>query len=100
MEGKFWCFTINNYNDDDIAKIKSYENNYLIFGREVGENGTPHLQGYIEFKTNRKLERLKREFHQTAHLEKRRGKAIEASDYCKKDGNYEEYGEISKPRPN
>lgn len=98
MEGKFWCFTLNNFSEDDIEKIKSYKNNYLIFGKEVGENGTPHLQGYIEFSTNHKLDRLKKKIHDKAHWEKRRGTASEAAEYCKKDNDYYEYGEISKPK--
>lgn len=97
MEGKFWCFTLNNYTDSDIEKIKNYKNKYLIFGKEIGENGTPHLQGYIEFSTNHKLDRLKKHISEKAHWEKRKGTAVEASTYCKKDGEYYEFGEISIP---
>ncbi len=45
-----WCFTLNNpiVTDIDIiignAKVKSY-----VVQDEVGESGTPHLQGYIAF---------------------------------------------------
>lgn len=96
MEGKFWCFTLNNYSDEEYTDIQNFNCNYLIIGKEVGEEGTPHLQGYVEFKTNHKLDRLKK-LSQRIHWEKRRGTSVEASDYCKKDGDYYEIGELSKP---
>ena len=67
----------------------------MVFGYEVGESGTPHLQGYIEFKGSKRFTTLKKLFPR-AHLEKRLGTADQAARYCKKDGDYEEYGEISK----
>lgn len=45
-----WCFTFNNYTSDDISEIvpvfKDKCKKY-IFQEEIGENGTPHLQGGI-----------------------------------------------------
>ncbi len=55
---KHWCFTVNNYNSEDIIKIiGSIGSSGLdygcspkyIFQEETGENGTPHLQGYVNF---------------------------------------------------
>lgn len=96
MEGKYWCFTLNNYTEEEENFLKNINCKYIVFGKEVGENGTNHLQGYIEFGSNRKLERLKREISNRAHWEKRRGKAEEAANYCKKDEDYIELGEISR----
>jgi len=48
---KRWCFTFNNYNQEDYTNlIKTFTkmNIGYIIGEEVGANGTPHLQGYIE----------------------------------------------------
>lgn len=42
-ESKYWCFTINNWTEIDVPKFLNME--YLVFGREKGEDGTPHLQG-------------------------------------------------------
>jgi len=98
MQGKYWVFTLNNYTDEEYISIKDFKWKYLIIGREVGEQGTPHLQGYAEYSPNIRIERLKK-INNRAHWEKRRGTAAQAADYCKKEGNFEEWGEISKPEP-
>lgn len=47
-----WCFTLNNYTEEDILTLCSSDSSEkYIFQEETGENGTPHLQGYMEFKT-------------------------------------------------
>lgn len=52
---KRFCFTLNNYSKSDIEQIiKICGSKYsYIFETELGENGTPHLQGYIEYKLNK-----------------------------------------------
>lgn len=46
-----WIFTLNNYTKDDILEICSNDKiSKYIFQEETGQNGTPHLQGYIAFK--------------------------------------------------
>ena len=72
---------------------------FLFAGLEVGESGTPHLQGYCEVKTPPlKFNRLKRfPLFVGAHIEKRKGSVRQAVDYCAKDGNVViEYGATSK----
>lgn len=97
---KNWVFTLNNYTDDDQVNLRraaeTPQITFLVFGREVGENGTPHLQGYVEFASRLRLNQAKRLLNQRAHLEVRRGTAQEARDYCVKDEDFEEYGEISQ----
>lgn len=89
------CFTLNNFTEDEYRRILGCGYKYIVVGKEVGESGTPHLQGYIEFQNSRSFNALKK-LMPRAHLEKRRGTALQASDYCKKDKNYYEDGEISK----
>lgn len=87
-------FTLNNYSDEEVNSLKKLNYNYIVFGFEIGESGTPHLQGYIEFKNSISLSSLKKMIKR-AHLERRQGSPLQASDYCKKDGNFWEDGEIS-----
>lgn len=96
-QGKFWCFTLNNYSDEEYIQLQNFNWNYLIIGKEVGETGTPHLQGYGEFKSNKRLKALK-DLNSRIHWEYRKGTAEEASEYCKKDGDFIEIGEMSKGR--
>lgn len=70
---------------------------YVVIGDEVGENGTRHLQGYAEFPNRLRFNQF-RELLPNYHIEARRGDSTQASDYCKKDGNYEEYGTLSVSR--
>lgn len=83
-----WTWTRNNppMTPDDLlttfredARIR-----YAVFQREVGENGTPHYQGYFEFHQPVTLTAVTR-LVPGAHFEKRRGTMQQAADYCKKD---------------
>ncbi len=48
-----WCFTYNNYQKCDIQTVRITLDRMarkFVFQEEIGENGTPHLQGYVAFK--------------------------------------------------
>lgn len=95
-QAKHWCFTINNYTQQRIEKLieLDYDNDvqYCIFGKEVGLEGTPHLQGFISFKKRLRLNAVKR-FIGEAHLTV--AKNLKNSiEYCKKENDFEEYGEM------
>lgn len=61
---------------------------YLCYGKEVGDSGTPHLQGYLELSAPHTLSSLKKflGLPKEIHLEPRRGTQAQAIEYCKKDG--------------
>lgn len=87
-----WCFTLNNYTEVERDAILSISCKYIIVGREVGENLTPHLQGYIYFTNAKTLSQVKM-VNGKAHFEAAKGTAAQNFDYCSKDGNFEERGE-------
>lgn len=96
---KRWCFTLNNWTQPeyDALSVASSDASarvvYLIFGKETGESGTPHLQGYVEFQAAVRFTTVKNRLGlQRAHLQVARGSPQQNRDYCSKDGDYEEFG--------
>ena len=83
-----WVFTLNN--PERTAPIPPTEDpltwgaTYVVFQLERGESGTPHLQGYCLFPSNRRLAALHR-LAPKAHWEPRRGSHEQARDYCRKE---------------
>lgn len=88
-----WCFTLNNYASHELEAIKAIDCKYLVIGFEVGECGTPHLQGYIHFKTNQRFAYVKRVLGSRCHIEPAMGTVLQNFEYCTKDGNFWEKGE-------
>ena len=66
-----WCYTINNFTEEDRDGLRSLECVYNIFGYERGAEGTPHLQGYVHFKSHKTQQGVKKMMPR-AHLEPRR----------------------------
>ena len=94
---KRWCFTINNPTDVEIQAIcdNAEGHEYLVFGRERGEEGTFHLQGFVILQTKLRLRQVKLlAGFRRGHFEVSRGTPQQAAAYCKKDGDYEEYGTL------
>lgn len=56
-----FIFTWNNYTEESIGTLKGLTYKYLIYGKEVGESGTPHLQGLIQFSNARSWEAVRKE---------------------------------------
>lgn len=87
-----WCVTLNNYTEEEYKDLCTLECRYLVVGKEVGDEGTPHLQAYIVFPNGKSLKSVKKLIPR-AHLEPAKGDSRHNRDYCTKDGNFEEFGE-------
>lgn len=90
-----WVFTLNNYTQEEYDKLSTIFNErikYLVFGIEVGDSGTPHLQGYIVLVNRIRLSSLRELVSLRAHFEPAKGSHLQASAYCKKDGRFQEFG--------
>ena len=83
---------INNYTPEDEQRIQALQPTYLVYGREVGEQGTPHLQGFVIWETPLRFNACKTQLGNNAHLEVVKGTSPQAADYSKKDGDFYEYG--------
>lgn len=88
-----YCFTINNYTEDEMRALANIDCKYVVYGKEIGESGTPHLQGFISFfnartingiKAKRKGNEISRFALFRASLEETRGTIKDAINYCKK----------------
>lgn len=77
-----WCFTLNNYTNNEVIKLKNYKCEYMIFAHEIAPTtGTKHLQGFIQFKNNKLFTTLKKDFKRI-WLAKRMGSPLQARNYC------------------
>ena len=98
--GRNWCFTLNNYTEDEETSIKkallSEKVRCAIYGREgKGETQTPHLQGYISFKDPARFAAIKKVVGVRAHVEVSNKGEETNRNYCKKENDYEEFGRFT-----
>ncbi|ALY05858.1 replication-associated protein [Ctenophore-associated circular virus 2] len=92
-----WCFTHNNWTEPvfqqwsnllgDEANVK-----FGIIGKEVGEQGTPHLQGFLILHRQQRLSWVRRHFPDGCHWSIARSDSETNRTYCKKDGDFIEFG--------
>lgn len=93
---KNWCFTWNNptATRTEVRELLQPHAAYYIWQGEVGENGTHHYQGYIQFTKRKTLTALKKIIPK-AHWEIARGTWQQNKTYCSKEPRVsgpEEYG--------
>lgn len=100
-----WVFTINNYDGVDVDAVDAVDAQYGLYAYEVGEQGTPHLQGYLYFTNAKTMTSVKKKLPR-AHLEVAKGSHSDNVSYIKgpytsKDGlktkpanpNFKEWGQ-------
>lgn len=92
---KHWCFTLNNYTENEYKVLGDCTLfTYCIAGKEGKDEGkTPHLQGYMCL-NKRTSRRGVRNIFKGAHWEVKYATISKAIEYCKKEGDYEEWGTV------
>lgn len=103
---KHWCFTLNNYTEEHLGLLRTIGQSigekvsFVIFGKEVGRSGTPHLQGFVSFLDRVRLTQVKQVFafagDNPGHWTVAR-KLFEAIEYCRKEGDVTEFGTPPQP---
>lgn len=85
-----YCFTINNPTEDDYHNVHTLSMDdavkYIIVGKEKGDEGTPHYQGYVYFKEAKTFTSVKKKLPR-AHIEETRGTPHDNEVYCSKQGD-------------
>lgn len=103
------CFTIFGFDegwesetgikryDEVTSALKGWEAvEYCVMGKEIcPDTQRPHLQCYMELDKPKKLSTIKN-ILPGVHLERRMGPQMKAVDYCKKDGDFVEWGVLKK----
>ena len=88
-----FVLTINNPEDHEelVHRVKNAPYKYLVWGNEVGEEGTPHKQGTIIFSSPKTMSAALKVLVGIHYL-KPCIDLFKSIEYCKKTNEYEEYG--------
>lgn len=99
-----WVFTLFSYAANEVIRLRELgrsgleSTKYVVFGRErCPQTGRRHLQGYIYFSAKKTMVSVKRclgDGFGHAHLEIANGTAVQNREYCTKEGDYEEFGQL------
>jgi len=101
-----WVFTLNNYEDPEdvdrlLTRFGESDVRFAIFGCEVGESGTPHLQGYVSFMNAKRLSECKKVIGDRAALFAAKGNEKQNIKYCSKgQQSKEEWEKLGALGPN
>lgn len=82
-----FCFTLNNYSEEDEQRIQSNAPlfKYIVYGRErAPRSGTPHLQGFGNLRRPSRFSAIKTIIGNNAHIEKAKGNDLQNKEYCEK----------------
>lgn len=91
-----YCFTLNNWTNEEFESIKNIKYKYIILGDELSPTtNTRHIQGYICFSNPISFSSIKKKIPR-AHIEVSAGTAEQNRTYCSKENTLFEDGEIPK----
>lgn len=82
-KARSYVFTLNNWTAEEYNKILELNYKYIILGDEIGESGTPHIQGYVQFSSPTSFNTIKHHIPRS-HIEKAKGSPLQNYEYCSK----------------
>jgi len=85
---------LNNWTEEDCKDIETWIDRGVEgigYGKEIGENKTPHLQGFIVMKKKCGLKTVK-ELNKRMHLERMKGRITQSIAYCSKQSDLVKFG--------
>lgn len=91
MRSRCWVFTINNpvgiesLETWDESRMEREGVRYIVGQMERGENGTEHVQGFVQFEKAMVMNTAKKHISNRAHMEVMKGTPAQAAAYCKKE---------------
>ncbi|ADU76995.1 Rep protein [Cyclovirus PKgoat21/PAK/2009] len=92
-----FCWTLNNYTEDDVDQLQKDLPElckFAIFGREVcPTTGTKHLQGFCNLQRPKRFNNIREIFKGRAHIEGAKGSDQDNQRYCSKSGEVWSHGE-------
>lgn len=86
-----FVFTLNNWTEQEFVSMSQYfekKGFKYIIGKEVGESGTPHLQGYVDCNGKQIRFSTLKNLNNRLHIEKAKGNRQQNIEYCSKDEDY------------
>lgn len=87
-----YIIVLNNYNEEEYNEIVEHCvkcAKFYIIAREIGGEGTPHLQMYIEWNKKIRYTTLKKyKGFERCHFEQAKGSKSDNINYCKKDNDF------------
>lgn len=87
-----WLGVCNNWTEEDYSQLSGAECTYKIIGKEnAPTTGTPHLQMYFYFKTEKSFKQMK-ELNKRTKWIVAEGDSYANYKYCIKDGDFMETG--------
>lgn len=94
MKARGFCFTINNYTEEQWENLKTLKScQYIVMGQEVGSSGTAHIQGYVYFTNPVSWDSIRKLI--PGHVEIAKGNSKQNRDYCTKEAEtIHEWGQI------
>lgn len=95
-----FVFTLNNWTQEEYTWLTNvWKPSWMIIGKEIGDEGTPHLQGACVIGAQSAFSKIKAlPGFRRAHIEKMMGDCIHSDIYCRKEDNDPYvYGEMPKP---